>query len=158
MEQRRFIFGTDTGAASIVLVRLAVGLIFATQGLLKYIDPAAGVLRFEKIGFPHAGFTAHFVGFFEMMCGILVLVGLFTRVATIPLLTIICTAIASTKVPELLRPGQGLWFVLSDARTDFAMLCCLLFLLASGAGGWSLDERWLRTRLDSEARLRKRAQ
>jgi hypothetical protein len=37
---------------SIVWVRVAVGLIFATQGLLKYIDPNMGVNRFARIGFP----------------------------------------------------------------------------------------------------------
>jgi hypothetical protein len=37
---------------TIVFIRLAVGLIFLTQGILKYIDPHMGVLRFTKIGFP----------------------------------------------------------------------------------------------------------
>lgn len=126
-------------ARSIVLVRLAVGLIFATQGFLKYIDPNMGVHRFARIGFPAPLFTAHFVGAFEMACGMLVLVGLWTRLAAIPLLIVICTAIVTTKIPELFRPAQGFWYMVSDARTDFAMLCCLLFLLFCGPGTWSLD-------------------
>ncbi len=126
---------------SIVLLRIAVGLIFATQGILKYLDPNMGVLRFTKIGFPNPGFTAHFVGFFEITCGILVLAGLFTRLAAVPLLIVICTAIATTKIPELGRPGQGFWFMVSDARTDFAMFCSLLFLVLSGPGRISLDAK-----------------
>ena len=126
----------------IILVRLAVGLIFLTQGILKYIDPKMGVQRFARIGFPFPDFTAHFVGTFEIVCGALVLVGLFTRLAAVPLLIVILTAIATTKIPELSRPHQGAWFMVSDARTDFAMTMCLLFLIASGAGAWSLD-RWL---------------
>jgi len=126
---------------SILLVRAAVGLIFLTQGILKYIDPNMGVDRFTKIGFAHPYFTAHFVGTFEMICGLLVLIGLFTRVAAIPLLIIICTAIATTKIPELSRSNQGFWFMISDARADFAMLMSLFFLLRAGAGGWSLDDR-----------------
>ena len=121
------------------LIRLAVGLIFVSQGLLKYIDPAMGVVRFTKIGFPHPYFTAHFVGAFEMICGLLVLIGLWTRIAALPLLVVISTAIATTKIPELFRANQGLWFMVSDARTDFAMLCCLLFLMAAGAGSCSID-------------------
>jgi len=124
---------------SIVLLRLAVGLIFATQGFLKYVDPNMGVHRFARIGFPAPLFTAHFVGAFEMLCGVLVLIGLWTRLASIPLLIIICTAIRTTKIPELFRDNQGLWYMVSDARTDFAMLCCLLFLLIAGPGGWSID-------------------
>lgn len=97
-----------------------------------------GVIRFRRIGFPHPAFTAHFVGAFEIACGLLVLVGLWTRTAAVPLLIVILTAIATTKIPELARPNQGFWFMVSDARTDFAMLCCLLFLIFSGARRWSL--------------------
>jgi len=126
-------------ARSIALIRLAVGLIFATQGILKYADPNMGVNRFARIGFPAPLFTAHFVGAFEMVCGILVLVGLWTRISAIPLLIVISTAIATTKLPELFRPNQGFWFMVSDARTDFSMFCSLLFLIASGPGVWSVD-------------------
>lgn len=112
-----------------------------TQGILKYLDPNMGVLRFTRIGFPHPHFTAHFVGAFEIICGLVVLAGLFTRAAAIPLFIIICTAIASTKIPELARPNQGFWFMVSDARTDFAMLCSSLFLIIAGGGTCSLDAR-----------------
>src|ERR1019366_7091118 len=50
-----------------------------------------------------------------------VLLGLWTRLVSIPLLIVIATAIATTKVPELFRANQGLWYMVSDARTDFAM-------------------------------------
>jgi uncharacterized membrane protein YphA (DoxX/SURF4 family) len=103
-----------------------------------------GVERFTRIGFPHPYFTAHFVGTFEVLCGALVLIGLLTRLAAVPLLVVISTAIASTKIPELARANQGFWFMVSDARTDFAMLCSLIFLLASGPGRLSLD--WCRKR------------
>ena len=132
-------FGPASDIVSLVFIRLAVGLIFFTQGILKYIDPHMGVLRFTRIGFPYPNFTAHFVGTFEIVCGFLVLAGLFTRLASIPLLIIILTAIATTKIPELWRPSQGFWFMVSDARTDFAMTMSLLFLISVGAGAWSLD-------------------
>jgi uncharacterized membrane protein YphA (DoxX/SURF4 family) len=124
-----------------LFVRLATGLIFFTQGVLKFTDPNMGVLRFTRIGLPWPGFTAHFVGTFEILCGALVLIGLFTRLAAIPLLVVISTAIATTKLPELVHAGQGFWFMVSDARTDLAMLCSLVFLLLAGPGRWSLDAR-----------------
>lgn len=136
--------GLSSHIASVIFIRLAAGLIFFTQGILKYTDPHLGVLRFTKIGFPQPGFTAHFVGTFEIICGALILVGLLTRLASIPLLIIILTAIATTKIPELSRPAQGFWFMVSDARTDFAMTMSLLFLISVGAGSWSLDS-WLTT-------------
>jgi putative oxidoreductase len=127
---------------SLIFIRLAVGLIFLTQGILKFTDPRMGVLRFTRIGFPYPGFTAHLVGTFEIACGVLVLIGWFTRLASMPLLIVILTAIATTKIPELFRADQGFWFMVSDARTDFAMTMCLLFLISIGAESWSLDA-WL---------------
>jgi putative oxidoreductase len=137
----RFFFKPTAGAASIVLIRLAVGTIFFTQGILKFIDPNMGVVRFTKIGFPHPYLTAHFVGTFEIVCGLLVLLGLWTKAAAVPLLIVITTAIATTKIPELFRANQGFWYMVSDARTDSAMFCSLLFLIFVGGGAWSLDAR-----------------
>lgn len=137
----RFFFRPADGPASILLIRLAVGLIFFTQGILKFTDPHMGVIRFARIGFPHPYFTAHFVGTFEISCGLLVLIGLWIRAAAIPLLIVISTAIATTKIPELFRAGQGFWFMVSDARADFAMLCSLVFLIVVGSGACSLDAR-----------------
>lgn len=100
-----------------ILIHLSVGLIFFTQGVLKFIDPNWGVLRFAKIGFPFPDFTAHFVGTFEIICGFLVLIRFLTRLASIPLLVINLTAITTTKIPELFHPEQGFWFMVSDARS-----------------------------------------
>jgi len=137
----QFLLKPARGPAGVILIRLAVGLIFFTQGILKYIDPKMGVLRFARIGFSHPTFTAHFVGTFEIVCGLFVLLGLWTRIAAIPLLIVISTALATTKIPELFRPNEGFWFMVSDARTDFAMLCSLLFLVLLGGGAWSADSR-----------------
>lgn len=137
----RFFFQPAEGPAPAILIRLAVGLIFFSQGILKFTDPKMGVERFTRIGFPHPYFTAHFVGTFEIVCGLLVLLGLWTRAASLSLLIIICVAIATTKLPELSRPAQGFWYMVSDARTDFAMLCSLLFLLVAGGETWALEAR-----------------
>jgi putative oxidoreductase len=137
----QFLFRPEQGPASIVLIRLAAGLIFFAQGILKFIDPNMGVARFTRIGFPHPYFTAHFVGTFEITCGLLVLLGLWARAAALPLLIVISTAVATAKISELFRASQGLWYMVSDARTDFAMFCFLLFLILAGPGAWSLDAR-----------------
>jgi putative oxidoreductase len=131
--------GSGPSLPGIFLIRLAVGLIFFTQGILKFTDPQMGILRFTRIGIPFPGFAAQFVGAFEIVCGLLVLLGFLTRLAALPLLIVISTAIATTKLPELFRVHQGFWYMVSDARTDFAMFCSLLFLILAGGGRWSLE-------------------
>ena len=137
----QFLRRPTQSSRSILLVRIAVGLIFFTQGILKYIDPNMGLVRFTRIGFSHPSFTAHFVGTFKVLCGFLLVLGLGTRLVSIPLLIVITTAIATTKVPELFRANQGFWYMVSDARTDFAMFCCLVFLISATGGSWSVDAR-----------------
>lgn len=141
MRSLKSLLGPSSNLRSIIFIRVAVGLIFFTQGILKFIDPHMGVMRFTRIGFPMPDLMAHFVGTVEIVCGLLVLVGMLTKLASIPLLIVILTAIATTKIPELFHPNQGFWFIVSDARTDFAMTMSLLFLINVGGGSWSLDAR-----------------
>ena len=80
---------------------------------------------------------APLVGWVEIGCGALILAGLFTRLAAIPLIVDMLVAIWATKIP-ILHSG-GFWSMAHEARVDFSMLMGSLFLLISGAGGLSLD-------------------
>ena len=122
-----------------LLCRLAVGLIFLSQGLQKYITPdATGTGRFAKIGFSNPSFWAYFTGSFEIICGTLVLIGLITRIAAIPLLIIMIVAFITTKVPIL--TNNGFWSFAHEYRTDFTMTLLLIFLLIYGGGNYSIDK------------------
>ncbi len=146
-------FSRSDAPASALLVRLAVGGIFLLEGLQKFIYPEAlGPGRFLRIGLPWPEATAALVGVFEVSCGVLVLAGLFTRLAALPLVAIILVALVTTKLPILLGysfwglelrelPQYGFLSMVHEARTDLAMLAGSLFLVISGAGPWSLD-RW----------------
>jgi uncharacterized membrane protein YphA (DoxX/SURF4 family) len=100
--------------------------------------PAAVLI--EKIGFRSPEIVAPFVACFEISCGTLLVLGLLTRLATIPLIVVMLTAIAVTKIP--LASDQGFWKMAHEARTDWAMLLGLIFLLIVGAGGASVDALW----------------
>ena len=137
----RRLLATDAPAA-VVLIRLMVGAVFLSEGIQKFLYPATrGTGRFEKIGLPVAEFLGPFVGTFEIACGSLVLLGLFTRLAVIPLIAIMCTAIGTTKIPTLLN--EGFWEAAHAARTDWSMLLGSFFLLIRGGGSWSVDRRWM---------------
>ena len=130
-------FTRTRGSAAIALVRLLVGAVFLSEGVQKFLYPALGPVRFAKIGIPLPHLSAPFVGTVEIVCGALVVVGLLTRLAAMPLLAVISTAIITTKIPMLLH--QGFWPMAHEARTDFCMLLGLIFLLVEGAGPLSLD-------------------
>ncbi len=117
-----------------------VGLVFFTEFLQKFILPELqGAGRFAIIGLPTPNFLGTWVGSFEAVCGLLVLMGLLTRVASIPLLIIKLVAIFTTKA-EILA-NKGVWDLLHESRTDWAMLLGSLFLIIKGGGRWSVDRQ-----------------
>jgi uncharacterized membrane protein YphA (DoxX/SURF4 family) len=126
---------------AVILIRIMVDAVFLSEGIQKFLFPAeVGAGRFTKIGLPNPELLGPLVGGFEIVCGALVLLGLFTRIAVLPLLTIMAVAIISTKIPILME--SGFWKMAHAARTDFSMTLGSLFLLIVGAGSWSLDARW----------------
>ena len=134
-----YIFGTLNDNKTII-VRLFVGLIFLSEGIQKYLFPELlGTGRFLKIGFSDPAFWAYFTGTFEIICGTLVLAGLLTRLASIPLFIIMLTAFVTTKWQILI--DKGIWVMFHEYRTDFAMTLLLIYLLIYGGGKWSLDSK-----------------
>ena len=125
---------------AVLLIRILVGWVFLSEGVQKFLFPEAlGVGRFTKIGIPWPQFMAPFVGVTEIICGTLLLAGLFTRLACVPLLIDICVALYSTKLVTFTK--NGWWSTLHEARTDVSMLLGLIFLLIVGGGTLSLDAR-----------------
>lgn len=126
-----------------ILIRLIVGAVFLSEGIQKFLFPALrGAGRFEKIGLPSPEFLGSFVGAFEIICGLLLLIGLFSRLASIPLIVIMLVALAITKSEVYLE--EGLWELIHESRTDWAMLLGSFFLLIEGSGGYSFDKMIIR--------------
>ena len=125
---------------AVILIRFIVGAVFLSEGIQKFLFPdELGVGRFMKIGIPAPAVMAPFVGVCEIVFGALILMGLLTRIATIPLIIDMLVAISTTKVPLLLK--SGFWAMAHEARVDYSMLLGLIFLLLVGAGSWSIDAR-----------------
>jgi uncharacterized membrane protein YphA (DoxX/SURF4 family) len=117
--------------------------------------------RFTRIGIPYPDVMGPFAGVVETLCGLLIIVGLLTRLATIPLMIVMVVAVISTKAPILLGHDVGpfelfdqdigpfrlaadikrvgFWSAQHEARADLTMFLALLFLLIVGAGRWSFD-------------------
>ena len=137
------------GPASTLLLRLMAGGVFLWEGILKFVYVNQGVGRFAKLGIPFPHFTADFVGYLEIVGGLLLLSGLMTRLIAIPFIIEMIVAILSTKISLYLGtsplplppspPQVGMWAVLHEVRSEYAQLLTTAFLLLNGPGKWSLD-------------------
>lgn len=151
---------TDPGQARwAIFIRLSLAFVFVFEGYQKLVLPAVlGAGRFARIGIPLPEIMGPFVGIVELLCGLLMLVGLFARIAAVPLIIIMLVAIISTKVPILIGDDwlifrvrdldrYGFLSMTHETRTDAAMLLESIFILFAGAGSWSIDaRRWRRRR------------
>jgi len=121
-----------------LIVRLVVGIIFLSEGIQKFLYPGdLGGGRFAKLGIYPPVFWANLTGVFEICCALLVLVGLFIRLAVIPLIVIMMVAFVTTKWTFFKQ--KGFWSMIHESRTDFAMVMLLILLFIYGAGNYSRD-------------------
>ena len=137
------------GPTATALIRLMAGSVFFWEGILKFVYENQGVGRFTKLGFPFPVFTATFVGWLEIGGGLLVMLGLGTRLIAIPFVVEMLVAILTTKPRIFLGtsplplppvpPQIGLGAVLHEVRSEWAQLASCLFLALVGPGRWSLD-------------------
>ena len=142
---------TDRAARYTLLLRFMAGSVFFWEGLLKLVYVNQGVGRFTKLGFPFPELTAHFVAGFEIIGGLLIMAGLFTRLVALGFVVEMVVAILSTKISLFLGtsplalpaspPKVGIWAVLHEIRSEWAQLTTSLFLVLAGPGPWSLDAR-----------------
>jgi uncharacterized membrane protein YphA (DoxX/SURF4 family) len=146
---------STTASGWTILVRLLVGIVFLPEGIQKLAFPdLLGTGRFAKIGIPFPDLMGPFVSVVETVCGLLIIVGFFTRLAAIPLIVIMIAALISTKLPILLGHDVGMfhiandilrtgfWSMMHEARADLTMLLGCIYLAIVGAEPWSVD--WLR--------------
>jgi putative oxidoreductase len=118
-----------------VAMRIAVGTVFFNSGLLKINSWEFAIKLFEdeyKMPLLDPAWAARLATFNELTFSVLLVVGLATRIATLPLLGMIAVIQA---------------FVYPQAWTEHLLWASILvFLLTRGPGEWSLDhviERWV---------------
>ena len=115
------------------LIRLTLGAEFIQTGWGKVHHLDHVIAYFQSLGIPHPELQAPFVAGTELVCGTLILLGLFTRFAVVPLAISMVVAIATAKIDQL--------HALSNLVTMLEFLYIVLFvaLLFEGAGPISVD-------------------
>ncbi len=126
----------------LLLIRVIVGVIFLTEGILKFVYPGdLGSGRFAHIRLPMPHLLAPFAAGVEIAAGVALILNSYVGAAAVLLLCVIVTAIVTTKIPILLGQGFGPFNVpkntahagflgfIHEARTDLAMLFSLVAIL-----------------------------
>ena len=116
-------------------VRLSLGAVFLGTGWGKLHNLGQVTSFFTELGIPFPAAQAALVSGIELVGGTLILVGLFTRFAALPLMGTMVVAILTAKRPEI----DGIRSLL--AFDEFTYLAGFLWLLVAGPGKASLD--WL---------------
>ena len=138
-----------------ILIRVIVAIVFLTEGVLKLVYPGEyGAGRFAHIGIMYPQVMGPVVGGVEIVAGAAVLANFFAGDAALFLLAVIVTAIITTKIPILLgRPfgpfalsknigRYGVFGFLHEARTDLAMLFCLVAIIFDSGVRGGRKTRW----------------
>ncbi|WP_439027209.1 DoxX family protein [Haloarchaeobius sp. DT45] len=136
---------------SVLLLRLGVGLIMLVHGFGKLTGagPAgSGIDRFAlalvELGVPAPVLTAWLVGFAETIGGLLVLVGLFSRIGAAAIAVVMTGAVLLVHLPN--------GFVVSNGGYEFALLLLLasVSLVFTDPGKYSVAH-WLAEREEEKA-------
>jgi putative oxidoreductase len=116
-----------------LLGRFAVGLLFFSTGLGKVRDIPKVVHFFETLHIPAPGFHAVLVSYTELVGGSLLVIGLLTRLACVPLMISMVVAILTAKLADL----HGLLDLVGF--DEFTYLCVLAMIAIIGPGAASVD-------------------
>lgn len=113
--------------------RIVIGFVFIESGWGKFHDLGKVISYFESLGIPYSHLQAPFVAGIELVAGLLILFGLFTRTSSLPLIGIMLVAIKTAK-----------WEDISDfssllGTSEFLYIVILLWLATQGSKHFALD-------------------
>lgn len=116
-----------------LVARLTVGLVFFQSGWGKLHDLQKVTDFFTELGLPAPGFQATLASTSEFVCGNLLLVGLATRFAVVPLIITMIVAIRTALWDQVDGIGSLVGLL------EFSYIALLIWIGTNGAGPISLD-------------------
>lgn len=123
---------------ALLLLRLAAGTIFFVHGWAKLSHASATMKMFAGMGFP--GWVGIAIGALETAGGLLLVVGLFTRIFALLLFFDMCVAVV------VVHWKHVAWWDVKGYELPFALAAISLALASFGPGIVSVDRAILRDR------------
>ena len=135
----------------IFLARVAVGLLFFLSARPKLFVPERREQMRQtliKAHVPFPEFNAAFVSIVEFVCGLLLVLGAVTPLASALLAGVMIVAITTTAIPNIKAASPAEWLLAFLYLPEVLYLVILIWLFFSGPGCLSIDHLFLsRTRL-----------
>lgn len=116
-----------------LIARLTLGVAFVSSGWGKIHNLDKVTDFFTELGIPAPHAQAVFVSSVELVCGALVLLGLATRLASIPLICTMIVALITAKAEDIAGVSDLVGTI------EFTYIALAIWLTVSGAGALSLD-------------------
>lgn len=121
----------------LLAMRLYWGFLFYQSGMNKFSTFDQVVLFFHGLGIPFAEANVNIVAACEVAGGILIMLGLASRLVCIPLTVILCTAYVTAHKAALLNVFSDPNTFMSQSPYNFLVMCLVVF--SFGPGKFSLD-------------------
>lgn len=118
---------------ALLLARITVAWIFAESGWGKINNIGPVIEYFTSLNLPAPAFQANLVAYTELIAGALIIIGLATRYAAVPLIITMIVAVAKVTAPD--ATGLSDYF----GASEFLYIVILVWLIFAGAGCASLD-------------------
>lgn len=119
---------------ALFFIRLTLGLIFLQTGWGKLTHLSDTTVFFQSLSLPFPYYNAILASLTEFFGGILLVLGLCTRVIVLPLSIVMAVAILSTQLGHI---GSLSDFI---RLQEWDYILCFILLFFSGAGTYSLDQ------------------
>jgi putative oxidoreductase len=118
---------------ALLVARLTVGILFVSTGWGKVHDLAKVTDFFTELAIPFPAFNATLASWTELVCGALLVIGLASRLASLPLIVTMTVAILTAKRDDI----HGLADLFG--QVEWTYLAILLVIAAVGPGAASVD-------------------
>lgn len=120
---------------ALAILRVVVGLVFMVHGWNKFMVGFDAVSEsFGKMGIPVPMPAAVTVAIVELLCGLALILGLYVRLTSLPLMVVMIVAIFVTHLPNGFFVGN------SGYEYTLVLLTCLVVFALTGGGRPALDQ------------------
>lgn len=141
--------GNNLQSLLLLYMRITWGHQAANHGYDKLEEIEKTIQFFASLNIAHPAFNAYLVGWVELLCGLCLVFGLASRLAALPLIIVMLTALGTAHAPDISDFRFLLQPLLLVQQAPYPFLITALLVFIFGPGRISIDawlKRWAQRR------------